>query len=455
MLRSPRALRRDLAHSNCDSFLSSFMTGAGETFLPAYALATGASVAAVGLLAALPVLIGSTIQLGAPKFLSRVGCYRKFVATLAILQALSFIPFAYCAMIGYRVPTMAFVFMASLYWACSLSGGAAWQSWMTKIVPERLRCRYFARRNHIGQIGLLVGLVSGGVLLEVAKRGDWELKAFGGLFLFSAVARFSSSFFIGRQTAHPYLEPVAAPVPLTTIARRLVSGEGGSFFTYLFLFAIATSVSSPYFNPYVLKRLQFSYDQYMWLTAVVLVAKIFTFSQLTKNSSGLDPYKIMYYGLIGAALTPASWLVSHNFYYLIVMQIASGACWAAYELGLVLVLLRIVRDSERTRVLSVYNFVSSSMVLIGTLIGGAVLTFIGDDLKTYFLVFGLSTVLRLGCLILFENSLVRIKGTIPYRGARLIMLVRNDLPLRAKALVFDAPVRLTRSTFRRKPPGAA
>ena len=412
-------LRKDLRNSSYDSFLSSAMIGAGETFLPAFALATGASVVTAGLLGALPILIGSCLQLAAPQLLKKVGCYRKCVTGLALFQAVSFLPFVYFAANGISIPLWSFMLMAAFYWACGLSGGAAWQCWMTKLVPLRVRSRYFAKRNHIGQVGLLFGLVAGGLLLEVAKRGGWELKAFAGLFLFSAISRLVSAYCIGRQRAQVVEVAVGPQLSLRAVFSKLCCGREGSIFLFFLVFAVAVNISGPFFNPYVLQRLKFSYTLYMWLTAIVFVAKILTFARLSQSARQLDPYRLMYYGLVGAALTPAFWLFSSNFLYMVVMQMVSGAAWATYELGVVLVLFQLVRDQERTRILSVFNFASSAMVLLGTAIGGLIFTKFGDSSKTYFLLFGLSAGARILCLVLFERAVVKVKGEIKYRATGL------------------------------------
>ncbi len=392
------------------------MVGAGEKFLPAFALALGASAVTAGMLGALPILIGSTLQLAAPQLLARMGCYRKLVAGLAFLQALSFIPFVWCAYLGIHMPAWAFLMMATVYWASGLSSAAAWQSWMTRLVPSRLRTRYFAKRNRIGQLGLLFGLVSGGLLLQAAKQGGWELKAFAGLFLFSAASRVFSWICLTRQSSCSVQATRETKRPLREVFSKLHAGPEGSLFVFLLLFAVAVNISAPFFNPYMIQKLALPYGQFMWLTAAVFIAKVATFSSLGRAAQNMDPYRLMYFGLIGAALTPAFFLVSMDFVYLFAMQLISGASWALYELGLVLVLFRAIRDDERTRVLSVFNFASSFMVLAGTMFGGAVLSKLGDHTKTYLFLFAVSAGLRLLCIVLFEKAVVRIKGECTFRA---------------------------------------
>src|SRR4051812_14219072 len=97
-MKCSRNIRRDLKYSNQDSFTFSVMVGAGETFLPAFALAIGFSQVASGMLSSTPLLIGSFLQLLTPWFVTRIGSYRKWVVGLAVLQAFAFLPLIFGAM---------------------------------------------------------------------------------------------------------------------------------------------------------------------------------------------------------------------------------------------------------------------------------------------------------------------------------------------------------------------
>ena len=429
-VRPRLSVRKDLKYSLFESFLSSAMIGAGETFLPAFALALGASAVTAGILGAVPFLIGSTLQLAAPRVLAKVGCYRACVAWLAALQAFSFIPFVWSSYHGETTSIWVYSMMVTIYWAAGLSGAATWQSWMTRIVPMKIRTRYFAKRNHVGQIGLLFGLVAGGVLLHTAKQEGLELKAFAALFLFSGLARFISAFCLRRQTSCSVKETPRSHLTIRQLISKLHRGTEGSIFRFLLLFAVGVNISSPFFNPYIIRHLKFSYHLYVLLTAAAYIAKIATFSSISRRTRQMDPYKLMYFGLIGAALTPAVWIFSTNFLYLIGIQLLSGTFWAMYELGLILVLFGAVRDDERTQLVSFFNFASSFMVVIGTGIGALFLSELGENSQTYFLIFGLSTGARLLCLILFERAVVKIKGAITYK-ARLLIFPEPSKMLKA------------------------
>src|SRR5439155_14270570 len=90
--RPPLRLRRvrpreDLQASIGDAAAVSAMVGIGETYFAAFALALGAGETIAGLVATVPMLIGATLQLATPWFLSRASSYKRWVVRCASLQA--------------------------------------------------------------------------------------------------------------------------------------------------------------------------------------------------------------------------------------------------------------------------------------------------------------------------------------------------------------------------------
>jgi MFS family permease len=396
-------LRRNLQYSSLDNFLFSVTVGAGETFLPAFALAMGLGAVTAGMLTALPFLIGSALQLAAPRALEFVGSYRRWLAGLGVIQALSFLPLTWFASRGQEISSTMLYLVVTVYWACGLASGPAWSSWMTSLVPHKLRPRYFASRSHLGQFGLLLGLVAGGFLLDFAKRGGWETHAFAALFLFSGVFRIASAFCLWKQSEHPSMLKSQKRIPVSDLIARLRSGKDGRFIGFLILFAVAFHFSAPFFNPFLLDSLKLSYGPYMGLITAMFIAKIGVFALLGRSSTNLRPMVLMRLGLIGSAILPVLWTLSPNYGFLALVHVVSGAVWAVWELGVTLALFGAIRDEERTSFLSIYNFASALMILAGTYMGGKVLSLMGDSTFTYFLIFGISSALRFFSVMIFDH----------------------------------------------------
>ncbi|MES2963447.1 MAG: hypothetical protein V4760_06120 [Bdellovibrionota bacterium] len=406
-------LRRDLRFSSLDALFSSVMVGAGETFLPAFALALGLGEVTAGTIAAFPFLLGSMIQLAAPWLISRLGSYRRWLVPLGALQGLMFVPLALVGATGYAMSSVELMIVVTIYWTCGLASGPAWSSWMTGLVPQKIRPKYFAARSHLGQFGLLGGLVGGGLLLDAAKGLRSELMAFAFVFTISAIFRLASAYCLARKSEAKGAVHVQRRVPLRDIVHRLRHGNDGRFIGFLLFFGVAVNFSSPFFNPYMLKRLELSYTAYMGLIAVSFVAKIIVFHAASKISHRFNALAFMRAGIIGICFLPVVWVFSSNYLYLAVMQVFSGALWAVYDLGMTLALFGTIRDEERTSFMSYFNFASAAMMMLGTTAGGHMFQLFGESTQTYFIIFSLGTVFRFMALMVFDRVNALAKHRVP------------------------------------------
>jgi len=66
------------------------------------------------------------------------------------------------------------VLSTTSYFAGHLSG-PAWVSWMADLVPARIRGRYFAQRNQVGQVSAVCATLAAGYALDLAQAASLEM----------------------------------------------------------------------------------------------------------------------------------------------------------------------------------------------------------------------------------------------------------------------------------------
>lgn len=165
-------MRRTLTLSIIDGVFFSVMVGAAETYFSPYAIALGASNLTLGLLLALPVLVGSLAQLFSVRLLSWVGNRRRLMALLAGLQAFAFLPMIAVGLSKAPARGAVFLGIVCVYFAFQLVAAPAWISLMGDLVPERERGAYFAR--HLSRDA---GGGAGAHLVSRSRRDDARLRA--------------------------------------------------------------------------------------------------------------------------------------------------------------------------------------------------------------------------------------------------------------------------------------
>jgi len=417
---------------SADAAAFSVMVGVGETYLPAFALAVGVGEVASGLLAAVPPLAGAVLQLASPAMVRRMRSHRRWVVICASLQAASFVPLIVAALVG-RIPTGAIFLVASLYWGTGMATGPAWNTWVGTIVPPRVRAHYFATRTRITQIGVLVGLLLGGIVLQYGTAVGQRLHAFALLFLVAAACRTGSAWLLSATSEPAPLPENYRSVPtLEALGRLLRRSHEGRLLLYLLSVQTAVHLSAPYFTPYMLGRLGLDYASYMVLIAASFGAKILMLPLLGILARRFGARQLLWVGGLGIVPLASLWIVSDWFPYLLVVQCLAGTAWGAYELATFLLVFETIREDERTSVLTTFNLANAVAMVGGSLIGGWILTRLGETQYAYHVIFVLSSLSRaVTVLFLFR---------VPTPVLRAVPVATRTVAVRPSAGSIDRPI---------------
>lgn len=431
-----RRLRKDLRASAIDGGMFNLMVGFGETYLPAFVLAMGLGEIAAGMVVSIPLLVGATLQLISPWAVGRLGSYRTWVTICAATQGLAFLPLAAMAWGGqadgwHALQLTAAYAAASIYWGAGLAAGPAWNSWMETVIPLRVRSSFFAWRSRLGQAGLLLGFVGGGLLLDRARNQGAVLPMFTAIFLVAALCRMISARYLSRHSERPLHLESRVNVPFGEFFRRLLA-TGGERFLLLFLaMQLAVQISGPYFNPYMLGQMRISYFDYMLLVAASFCGKIVSLPFWGKVAYRFGTDRLLLVGAIGIFPLAGGWLYAKGMPEMLALQFAGGVTWAAYELATLLVFFEKVKSSERTSILTSFNLLHSAALVAGSLVGGLLIELLGKNPEAYLAIFGLSSVVRVGVLAWLWWTLSRVHlpdpMTIPVRPAG------TDLPTKEQS----------------------
>jgi len=286
-----------------------------------------------------------------------------------------------------------------MYWGAGLATGPAWNTWIGTIVPPSVRARYFSCRTRLNQAAVLAGFLAGGLALQQGVSLGSPLSAFAVLFFLAGLCRLASARFLARQS-----EPVPIPdnmrhIPAGELIVRLSRSHDGRLLWYMALVQGAAYFAGPYFAPYMLRELRFSYAEFVCLIATAFVSKVVALPMIGRFASRFGARRLLWIGGIGIAPVSAMWLVSNHLAWLVVVQLVAGATWAAYELAVFLCYFESIPAEERTSMLTMFNLATTAAMVAGSLLGGAVLETLGPTPSTYHLLFALSTVFRLATLV--------------------------------------------------------
>jgi len=407
----------------------SFMVGTGETYFAAFAVALGSSDKVAGLVAAVPPLVGATLQLFAPILAQRVKSPSRWIQTCAILQVASFIPMIVGALIGV-LPMWILFLAAGIYWTAALGAGGVWNTWVGLCFPATIRARYFGIRSRLCQATLLAALIAAGVILQTTHGTSWALAGFAALFAMAAAARAASIPYLKRQR-DPVEWPEHRGVPVWHFFTAFWHRADARLLALLITMQVAVQMGQPFLNPYLLKQLDVSPALYLGLIAAGFAAKSIALPFLGMYAKSRGARSLLAIGAIGTALMILPWIWVQWVPGMFAIQALSGVLQGAWELAAFLLFLETIPSEERTSVMTGYFFLSSLAMAAGSLVGAAIL---GDSPTptTYALVFAISTGARLAALVLLPFVHVEVLRAIP--------LVSSTLAVRLNAGSIEAPI---------------
>lgn len=406
------ALRRDLWVSTADATAFSVMVGCGETYLPAFALALGLGPVSAGLVATVPVLVGAVVQLITPYAVARMGTNRGWIVACTTVQSLSFVPLVWWAIRG-RAELWQVLAAASVYWSMGMAGTPAWNSWIATLVPDRMRTTFFASRNRLGQFGIFIGFVAGGLALQEGERRGAPLIAFAALFTVAAVCRFVSTLCLAacrepkpprRLSRDTPAAPLAAlPSQLLTTIRHMRGRPSGTLVAALCCFIFGAQFCGPYFTPFMLREMGFSYHAFMLVIATAFLTKAIVLPTLGRVASRIGPARLLCRAGLLISVLALLWLPSTNVAWLVGVQVLAGTSWAGYELAVSLLFFEAVEDRDRTDVVTIYNLGLAVATVAGATCGGMLLRSLGADRTAYAVIIAVSCTLRLAAVPLLRR----------------------------------------------------
>ncbi|HEV2970948.1 MAG TPA: MFS transporter [Pirellulales bacterium] len=400
--RQATSARRDLQAIMADGAACSVMIGIGENYLAPFALALGMGEVIAGLITSVPFLAGAVLQMISPAAIRRLGSHRRWVVACVVCQALSFLPLAVAAVIG-TIPVAVLFLLAAVYWGSGMASGPAWSSWVDTLIPERIRARYFGRRARLGQAGTLIGFAGGGLWLQYSDWLESPLAAFAILFLIAAVCRFISAALLSSQSEpRRPIEGAHEARPRDMIHRLRHAGDG-RLLVYLWAMQAAAQVASPFFTPFLLGTLHFSYAKFMLVVSTSLLAKAVALPTLGALAERFGAMRLLWIGGLIVIPLPTLWIISQATPFLLAIQLAAGAAWATYELGAFLLFFEAIDARQRIGMLTLYNLGYAAATVAGSLIGGAILAVMGENQAGYLVVFAASCAARILTLPLLRR----------------------------------------------------
>ncbi|MEH2336706.1 MFS transporter [Nostoc sp.] len=426
-------IRTSLRASTTDSVLAAvYSLGTGGILLSNFLVELGASPVVFGMLSSIPMLVNLVQPLGAYLSERSNSRFQYSLRTHGIGRLLWLVLVISIAGVSWGVVnTHQLVILTLLIVLFSnLLGGlgtASWLSWVAMIVPRQLRGRYFGIRNSAASLTNLVCIPMAG--LAVSHWYGGTLQGYGVILLVGIVFGImglgcqyfqvdmnprSENTYYGKLPQASEIQPEVAKDESSEIVQSIHPSQNqladslwknSNFLRFLLYFSfwtLAVSLSSPFFNLYMLDRLDLDVSYvtiYNSLQAGATLLMLILWGKLA-DKIGNRPILICI-GILVAA-TPMLWLgIGVNrldiWLWLPLLHILSGGTWAAIDLCSNNIQLAIAPNKNQSIYFAIAAAVAGASGALGTTIGSFIIQFaqFGGLLG----LFALSSLFRLAALV--------------------------------------------------------
>ncbi|BAZ51111.1 major facilitator transporter [Nostoc sp. NIES-4103] len=429
-----QAIRNSLTASTIDGVLAAvFGLTTGGILLSNFLVELDASPVIFGLLSSIPMLVNLIQPLGA--YLSERTTSRFQYAlrthgiarTLWLILVVGIATFSWGGFDSHQLLVLTLLIILATHLLGGL-GSASWLSWIAMIVPRQLRGRYFGLRNSAVSLTNLLCLPLAG--LAVSHWPGGTLQGYGMVLLLGVLLGIVSilcqyfqqdmnpqlqntvvgssqdkkSFISEKEKSGKELIPIGNTTPPQNNFASIISENSNflKFLVYFSLWGLAVNISSPFFNLYMLDKLDLDVSWVTLYSSIQAGANLLMMMLWGKLADKIGNRLILLFVGIVVAVTPVFWLGigNHSFdiwLWLPLLHILAGVTWAAIDLCNNNIQIGIAPIKNQSIYFAIAAAVSGGSGALGTIIGSFIAQFIGYG--GLLGLFAVSSLLRLVALV--------------------------------------------------------
>ncbi len=426
------------------AFANIFMILTGGAFLTSLGIYFGAGDVEIGLLGALPFL-SQAAQLFSPLMIRLTGS-RKGLTVFGFIFARQIwwllLPLLFLSV---SWSLAAFLVVITISTAVAMLSTPGWLSWIADIVPERIRGRYFARRNSAIAITTVLASIAGGLILDHFRLIGQDSRGFALIIGLGCIFALISSLLLKRlpdnvRSSHEVSMDILEP---------LRDKQFRYLLRIFFFWNMAIGISAIFFAAHMLTYLKMSFLMIAIYSGAVALSGIFMnrfWGMIIDRFGSRNVLIVCAFGISGI---PLIWFFPRaDFLWVLGLEsIYTGALWAGFNLAAFNLPISISPKEKRTSYLAMFSVVTGIGFFVASLIGGIIADLIsGINLQigpltiiNYHILFAISSLLRIMASINFisfhepgEKSFPVMFQFIGYAALKQISVGRQLFPHRVK-----------------------
>jgi len=290
----------------------------------------------------------------------------------------------------------------------------SWLSWISELIPEKMRGRFFGTRNMFNGVAGIAVMVILGKLLDYMTKGvrGGTILGFGVVFSFAVLMGIISLRFLSRISECPVKQTSATNPLWWDLSLPFKNPNFRRFLTFAILWNFSVNFASPFFTLYFLRDLRFSYGFIALLGMISGFADLLGMQIWGRISDKVKNKAVIYFGGWIVLFLPMSWVFvgPGSILLPILLHVLGGSFWSGINLCMNNLLLGISPEENKAFYLSAFNITSGLGAALGPIMSGAILKSVAHANLRFFsftllplhLIFLMSTAMRLLSLQFFR-----------------------------------------------------
>lgn len=412
-----KAIRTSLQASTLDGiFAAIFSLTTGGILLSNFLVELDPSPVVFGILSSIPMLVNLVQPLGAyfsEQTTSRFQYSLLTYGTSRLLWLVLVLGIIGASWGGLSSSQLLILILLIILFSNLLAGfgSASWLSWLATIVPRRLRGRYFSIRNSASVLTTLLCVPLVGLVVSHWPGGSQQ--GYGVVLFVGVIFGILS---LGCQYFKIDVNPKLQNTVTVRLSANINPGETPQnqfvhsirqnsnmlkFLLYISLWMLGTSLSSPFFNFYMLATLDLDVSWVTFYGSLQAGANLLMLTLWGKLADKVGNQPILIFIGILVAIQPLFWLLIGTspldlWLWLPLLHIFSGGTLAAINLCTNNIQIGIVPVRNQSIYFAIGAAISGVSGALGTIIGGCIAQFQPSGLLG---LFATSSLLQLAALL--------------------------------------------------------
>ncbi len=369
-----KEIKKSLKYCIKDGASASAMGGITDTYSTPFALVLGANNAEVGLLNSIPRLFQTLVQPIASKYI-KIKNRRKMTQVLSFVGRMIWIPIILIPFFMFQGKVILFIILLALSQSVASLSTTAWSSWTADLVPEKIRGKYFGKRNMIASGTAFFTTIIGGYILGLTN----SLTGFSIIFALALMFGLMSNY---------YLTKIIDPGLILKQKKQKISLRIGEFIkefkvyrnfstftTHMAVLNFSIYIASPFFIVYMLEIMKIGYEWYAASVAATVLTTMLFQPYWGKLADRFGDRTIMGATNILIVFYPFFFLFVRNPIDIILISIFSGFAWSGFDLTSFNYLLDVTPPDKRVQYIGNYKLFTNMGWFLAPLIGGLIVQY--------------------------------------------------------------------------------